>query len=62
MRLTYPWSLASMPAASIPCGLDEAGLPVGAQLAAAPWHDALVLRAGVAIQSVTDWHRARPPA
>jgi aspartyl-tRNA(Asn)/glutamyl-tRNA(Gln) amidotransferase subunit A len=62
MRLTYPWSLASMPAASIPCGLDEAGLPVGAQLAAAPRQDALVLRAGVAIQSATDWHRARPPA
>jgi Asp-tRNA(Asn)/Glu-tRNA(Gln) amidotransferase A subunit family amidase len=28
-------------------------------LAAAWWRDGLVLRAGAAIQSVTDWHRRR---
>ena len=26
-QLTYPWSLASLPAISLPSGLDEAGLP-----------------------------------
>jgi aspartyl-tRNA(Asn)/glutamyl-tRNA(Gln) amidotransferase subunit A len=61
-RFTYPWSLAGLPAASIPSGLAPDGLPTGAQLAAAPWRDALVLRAGHAIQAVTDWHRLRPPA
>ncbi len=44
-RFTYAWSLAHLPAASIPSGLDGAGLPTGVQLAAAPWHDALILRA-----------------
>jgi aspartyl-tRNA(Asn)/glutamyl-tRNA(Gln) amidotransferase subunit A len=60
-RFTYAWSLASMPAVSVPCGLDERGLPTGAQLAAAPWRDAVALRCGHALQSVTSWHRARPP-
>ena len=59
---TYAWSLAWMPAASIPCGLDERGLPTGAQLAAAPWRDALALRADFAVQQATGWHRLRPPA
>jgi aspartyl-tRNA(Asn)/glutamyl-tRNA(Gln) amidotransferase subunit A len=61
-RFTYAWSLAHLPAASIPSGLDGAGLPTGVQLAAAPWHDALVLRAAHAVQEATDWHRRRPPA
>jgi aspartyl-tRNA(Asn)/glutamyl-tRNA(Gln) amidotransferase subunit A len=59
-RFTYPWSLAGLPAASIPSGLAPDGLPTGAQLAAAPWRDALVLRAGHTVQKATDWHRLRP--
>lgn len=59
-RLTYPWSLAHLPAASIPCGLTRTGLPVGVQLAADQHRDALLLRAGIAYQTVTDWHRRRP--
>ncbi len=58
--LTYPWSLASLPAISLPSGLDEAGLPTGVQLAAAPWRDELLLRVGVAFQEVTGFHRLRP--
>ena len=60
-RFTYAWSLAGMPAASVPCGASADGLPVGMQLAAAPWHDRVVLRAGIAYQAATDWHRRRPP-
>jgi aspartyl-tRNA(Asn)/glutamyl-tRNA(Gln) amidotransferase subunit A len=61
-RYTYAWSLAGLPAASVPSGFDGAGLPTGVQLAAAPWRDALVLRCGHALQQATDWHRRRPPA
>jgi Asp-tRNA(Asn)/Glu-tRNA(Gln) amidotransferase A subunit family amidase len=59
-RLTYPWSGAGVPAASVPCGVDAAGLPIGVQLAAPPWHDAVVLRIAAAYQAATSWHRARP--
>jgi aspartyl-tRNA(Asn)/glutamyl-tRNA(Gln) amidotransferase subunit A len=58
-RFTYPWSLAHMPAVSVPCGFAD-GLPVGLQLGADQHEEALLVRAGVAYQSVTDWHRQRP--
>jgi len=60
-RLCYPWSLAGMPAVACPSGLDGDGLPTGLQLAAAPWRDGLALRAGIAYQSATGFHRDRPP-
>lgn len=59
-RFTYPWSLAGLPAASVPCGFDAAGMPVGMQLVAAPWRDGLLLTAAAAFQRRTDWHRLRP--
>ena len=59
-RFTYPWSLAWLPACSVPCGLDGQGLPVGVQLVGAPWRDDVVLRGGAAYQDATDWHLRRP--
>jgi aspartyl-tRNA(Asn)/glutamyl-tRNA(Gln) amidotransferase subunit A len=59
-RFTYPWSLAWLPACSVPCGIDGRGLPVGVQLVGAPWRDDMVLRAAAAYQDATDWHRRRP--
>ena len=56
---TYPWSLAHVPAISVPCGLYE-GLPLGFQLCAAPLQDWLLVRAAAAYQSVTNWHQMRP--
>ena len=57
---THLLSLARVPSLSIPCGVTPHGAPAGAMLAAAWWRDGLVLRAGAAVQSVTDWHRRRP--
>jgi aspartyl-tRNA(Asn)/glutamyl-tRNA(Gln) amidotransferase subunit A len=59
-QLTYAWSLAGIPAASVPCGFTKAGLPVGVQLGARRWRDNLVLRAAHAYQQGTDWHERRP--
>ncbi|MFC7305351.1 amidase [Streptomyces monticola] len=46
---TYPFNLTQQPAATVPCGVDEAGLPIGVQLVAARHADALVLRAAHAL-------------
>jgi aspartyl-tRNA(Asn)/glutamyl-tRNA(Gln) amidotransferase subunit A len=55
-----PWSLAGLPAASVPCGFVE-GLPVGLSLAGRPFGEETVLRAAHAYQGATDWHERRPP-
>ncbi|MEJ8657481.1 MULTISPECIES: amidase [Streptomyces] len=46
---TYPFNLTQQPAATVPCGVDEDGLPVGVQLVAPRHGDALVLRAAHAL-------------
>lgn len=46
---TYPFNMTQQPAASVPCGLDEDGLPMGVQLVAARHRDDLVLRGSHAL-------------
>ncbi|OON76990.1 amidase [Streptomyces tsukubensis] len=46
---TYPFNLTQQPAATVPCGVDADGLPVGVQIVAARHADALVLRAAHAL-------------
>lgn len=47
---TISANLAGIPALSVPCGTDSAGLPVGLQLMAARWNDAAVFRAAGAYE------------
>ena len=48
------------PAASVPCGFDAEGLPVGLQIVG-NWHqDALVLRAAAAFEALQPWAEKRP--
>lgn len=53
-------SFARIPGLSVPCGFSPDGLPIGLQLESARWNEPLLLRAGRAYQSVTEWHRRRP--
>ncbi|MCB5910308.1 amidase [Streptomyces pinistramenti] len=46
---TYPFNMTQQPAATVPCGLDGDGLPIGVQLVGARHADALVLRAAHAL-------------
>ncbi len=48
---TYPFNLTQQPAASVPCGFTASGLPIGLQIVAAKFADALVLRAARAFES-----------
>lgn len=48
---TYPFNLTQQPAASVPCGFTQAGLPVGLQIVGPRHADALVLRAAAAYEA-----------
>ncbi len=45
-------NLAGLPAMSVPCGFDQNGLPVGAQILAKPFDEAMLLRVGYALEQV----------
>ena len=49
---SYPFNLTQQPAATIPCGLTQEGLPIGLQFVGRMFDDALVLRASRAYESV----------
>ena len=57
---TIPAPLAGLPALSIPCGFDGAGLPVGLQLTGPHFSEARLLGAAHRYQQATDWHRRVP--
>ncbi len=57
---TVPVNLAGLPGLSMPCGFDETGLPVGAQLIGPPLGEKKVLNAAHAFQMETDWHTRAP--
>jgi aspartyl-tRNA(Asn)/glutamyl-tRNA(Gln) amidotransferase subunit A len=60
-KLTAPFNFAGLPAISVPCGFTASGLPIGMQLVAGPWKESTLLEAALAYQSVTDWHKRKPP-
>jgi aspartyl-tRNA(Asn)/glutamyl-tRNA(Gln) amidotransferase subunit A len=47
---TYPFNLSQQPAAAVPCGFTDQGLPVSLQLVGNKFADALVLRAARAYE------------
>jgi aspartyl-tRNA(Asn)/glutamyl-tRNA(Gln) amidotransferase subunit A len=49
---TLTFNLTRQPAATIPCGLDREGLPIGLQIVSGHARDALVLRAAAAYERV----------
>ncbi|TYQ30970.1 amidase [Pseudanabaena sp. UWO310] len=49
---TYIFNLTQQPAASIPIGFTKDGLPVGLQIVAAKYNDALVLQAAKAYENI----------
>ncbi|MEZ5407626.1 MAG: amidase [Acidimicrobiales bacterium] len=56
---TMPYNFAHLPAISVPCGFAD-GMPVGLQLAGAPFDDLRVLQAAHAYEQSTTWHLQRP--
>lgn len=50
LSYTAPWNLTGLPALSVPCGSNAAGLPIGLQLVAPHWAEARLLRAARALE------------
>ncbi len=57
---TLSCNLAGLPGLSVPCGFDEADLPIGLQLLGRPFDEAGLLRIGAAYEDATPW-KARLP-
>lgn len=57
---SYPFNLTQQPAASVPCGFTNSGLPIGLQIVGAKYRDALVLRAAHAYQTTHPLTDRRP--
>ncbi len=60
LRNTRPFNVWGIPTISIPCGFTKDGLPIGLQLASAPWRGIVLLQAAQAYEQVTAWHKQRP--
>ncbi len=58
---TLPANLAGVPGLAFPVGFDDRGLPIGMQLNAPHLGEPGLFRAVHAYQSVTEWHKERPP-
>ncbi|HEY9410874.1 MAG TPA: amidase [Jiangellaceae bacterium] len=57
---SYPFNLTQQPAATVPCGFTEAGLPVGLQVVGPRHADAQVLAAGHAYEQASSTSREIP--
>ena len=61
IRFTSPFNQTGIPAISVPIAGGESGLPVGLQLVAPPFQEALLLRAAVAVQALDALRDRRAP-
>lgn len=60
LRLPSPFNTTGFPAVAVPCGFTRSGLPIGLQLAARPFEEALLLRVAHAYEIRQPWHERRP--
>jgi aspartyl-tRNA(Asn)/glutamyl-tRNA(Gln) amidotransferase subunit A len=58
---TIPVNMAGLPAVSIPCGLDDQGLPIGLQIVGGHMEEGRILHAAFAYEQATAHHRTRAP-
>ena len=55
-------NLTGLPAVSLPCGRDDAGLPVGLQLVGRAFDEETLFRIGAAYEEQAPWWQEAPPA
>ena len=58
--LTIPANLAGLPAISLPCGFDKAGLPIGLQLIGNVFEEAKLLQVASQFENAAEVCKNRP--
>ncbi len=61
-QYTRIYSMAGVPAISVPAGFDHDNMPLSIHIAGRFFDEATVFRVGHAFQRETDWHCRRPPS
>ncbi len=61
MAFTYPFNITRQPAASVPCGWTDDGLPAGPQIVGRRFDDVTVLKAAAALERALPWRDKHPP-
>jgi len=61
MALTFPFNVTGQPAASLPCGWTDEGLPIGLQIVGRRFDDKGVLKAAAAFERIAPWSDRWPP-
>jgi aspartyl-tRNA(Asn)/glutamyl-tRNA(Gln) amidotransferase subunit A len=61
LSFTFPFNFTGQPAATVPAGFAEDGLPIGLQIVGRRLDDALVLRASAAYEAAAPWRDRWPP-
>ena len=61
MPFTFPFNLTGQPAASVPAGVTDDGLPVGLQIVGRRNADRTVLAASAAFEAACPWSERQPP-
>jgi aspartyl-tRNA(Asn)/glutamyl-tRNA(Gln) amidotransferase subunit A len=61
LSFTFPFNFTGQPAATVPAGFTQDGLPIGLQIVGRRLDDALVLRASAAFETAAPWRDRWPP-
>ena len=59
-RFTRGINVLGLPALSLPCGFDDAGLPLGLQVIGPPFQEALILKVGAALEDALNLTQRQP--
>ncbi len=60
MTFTYPFNLTGLPAASIPSGWDNSGLPIGMQIVGKRYDEKTVLQVSKVFEDIAPWQDKKP--
>ena len=60
VRYTMPFDMTGSPTITLPCGFTDIGTPLAFQFVGRHLEEEMLVRAGYAYQTATDWHRKHP--